>query len=356
MNESQSEAVNTVLDKILCLHKSSVELIWGPPGTGKTKTTATLLFNLLKMKKRTLLCAPTNIAVQEIASRVMMLVKKSRGSFSRASEMLIFGNKKRLNICDTEMEEIYLDFRVRWLAKFFAPNTGWRHCLSAMEDTLVESVSQYHMFLKCRSDESVGENPVSFLKFFQDKFISVAEPLQQCLLVLYSHIPAGYISEVVVQLALSLRELIDSFQTMLCGENWVSQKVEKAFSVAETDLSLFESCMDPFLKCLCLKRLECISGLQELLRSLSKQNLPHFSSLDLLAELCYQKASLFFCTSSSSFNIHDKNMDPLEVLVIDEAAQLKECESVIPLQLPRIRHIVLVGDERQLTATVKSKV
>uniref|UniRef100_A0A2N9FCU5 DNA2/NAM7 helicase-like C-terminal domain-containing protein n=1 Tax=Fagus sylvatica TaxID=28930 RepID=A0A2N9FCU5_FAGSY len=41
---------------------------------------------------------------------------------------------------------------------------------------------------------------------------------------------------------------------------------------------------------------------------------------------------------------------------VDEAAQLKECESTIPLQLPGLRHAILVGDERQLPAMVKSKV
>jgi len=50
------------------------------------------------------------------------------------------------------------------------------------------------------------------------------------------------------------------------------------------------------------------------------------------------------------------NMIPLELLIIDEAAQLKECEALIPLQLPGIRHAVLIGDEYQLPALVKSNV
>ncbi|KAJ3708111.1 hypothetical protein LUZ61_011816 [Rhynchospora tenuis] len=46
---------------------------------------------------------------------------------------------------------------------------------------------------------------------------------------------------------------------------------------------------------------------------------------------------------------------PFEVLVVDEAAQLKESESLIPLLLPCIKHVVLIGDEHQLPALVKSK-
>ncbi|KAA8532132.1 hypothetical protein F0562_006726 [Nyssa sinensis] len=49
-------------------------------------------------------------------------------------------------------------------------------------------------------------------------------------------------------------------------------------------------------------------------------------------------------------------MTPLELLVVDEAAQLKECESMIPLQLSGLRHAILIGDERQLPAMVQSKI
>jgi superfamily I DNA and/or RNA helicase len=34
--------------------------------------------------------------------------------------------------------------------------------------------------------------------------------------------------------------------------------------------------------------------------------------------------------------------------VVDEAAQLKECESAIPLQLNGLKRYILIGDERQL--------
>lgn len=45
-----------------------------------------------------------------------------------------------------------------------------------------------------------------------------------------------------------------------------------------------------------------------------------------------------------------------EVMVIDEAAQLKECESAIQLQVSGLSHAVPVGDEKQLPAMVKSDV
>jgi senataxin len=54
--------------------------------------------------------------------------------------------------------------------------------------------------------------------------------------------------------------------------------------------------------------------------------------------------------------LHLLPIEPLDFLVVDEAAQLKECESTIPLQLPGIRHAILIGDECQLPAMVVSNV
>lgn len=54
--------------------------------------------------------------------------------------------------------------------------------------------------------------------------------------------------------------------------------------------------------------------------------------------------------------MHLDGKKKFEILVIDEAAQLKECETAIPLQLPDIQHLILIGDEKQLPALVKSKV
>ncbi|XP_056694551.1 probable helicase MAGATAMA 3 [Spinacia oleracea] len=44
------------------------------------------------------------------------------------------------------------------------------------------------------------------------------------------------------------------------------------------------------------------------------------------------------------------------MLVIDEAAQLKECESLIPLQVPGVKNVILIGGDKQLPAMVQSKV
>ena len=47
LNESRKKAVGACLRRMECENSSAVELIWGPPGTGKTITTVTFLYTVL---------------------------------------------------------------------------------------------------------------------------------------------------------------------------------------------------------------------------------------------------------------------------------------------------------------------
>ncbi|GJY04196.1 UvrD-like helicase, ATP-binding domain, P-loop containing nucleoside triphosphate hydrolase, partial [Tanacetum coccineum] len=57
-----------------------------------------------------------------------------------------------------------------------------------------------------------------------------------------------------------------------------------------------------------------------------------------------------------SYKLNAVNMEPLTIVIIDEAAQLTEAESTIPLQLPGMKHAIIVGDEHQLLVMVNSNV
>lgn len=105
LNESQTKAIASCLKTISCKHKCGIELIWGPPGTGKTMTVGILLFQLLRNQCRTVACAPTNTAIMQLATKFLALVKqmheKKCGSdviFCCLGDILLFGNKSKLKV------------------------------------------------------------------------------------------------------------------------------------------------------------------------------------------------------------------------------------------------------------------
>ncbi|XP_056167482.1 uncharacterized protein LOC115665940 [Syzygium oleosum] len=365
LNESQTKAVLSCLNTIKCKHRSAIEMIQGPPGTGKTKTVAALLFTLLKRKHRTLVCAPTNVAIKELASRVLQLVKQSVCTNTHGErllynlgDILCFGNKDRMKL-DSDMEEIFLDHRVDCVERCFSVLAGWQHCLPSTIDTLNDCVDQYHIFLenermiisKPNGNESKPEFK-SFLEFFKHRFKSSAHCLRRCLSILCTHVSKSYLLDQNFQDIKSLLILLDSFEVSLCREKLDSRKLKEAFSV---DPSSLKTLTDPLYTALLMKRHECLSVLRTLNTSLRRLNLATFASKSKIAEFCYQAASLIFCTASCSYKLYTMGMEAVSLLVIDEAAQLKESESMIPLKLQGVSHAILVGDECQLPAMVESK-
>ncbi|KAI4357228.1 hypothetical protein L6164_001190 [Bauhinia variegata] len=322
-NESQINAILACLSSIQCNNKPTVNLVWGPPGTGKTKTLSALLFSLMKMKCRVLVCAPTNVAIKEVASRVLSMVGESFESgsdtlFCPLGDMLLFGNKKRLK-AGAGIEGIYLDYRVKQLTECFAPVTGWRSCFVSTIDLLEYCVSHYHVYVEnklAKKEEDLDKNsetrgmdnsilnkekPKSFLVFFREGFISATVPLRNCISILCTHVARSYILEHNYQNMVCLIGILDSIEALLFENDILHEALEELF----------------------------------------------FSSRSF-GEFC----TVIHC----SYMLHSIEMQPLSILVIDEAAQLKECESVIPLLVQGVNHAILVGDECQLPATVESNV
>ncbi|CAN1143688.1 TPR and ankyrin repeat-containing protein 1 [Linum perenne] len=358
LNSSQNESVFACLRRVRCNHVSGLELVKGPPGTGKTSTVSTLLVALLRRKCRTLTCTPTNVAVKEVATRVFKNLKKSAESDDGfpipLGDILLFGNNDRLKIDNgSEVEEIYLEHRVRKLGQCFGSIDGWQSCLSSAIDFLENSVDHFGVHQE-NARTTDGKLYKSFLDFARDRFCSTVSAFKNCMTTLCTHLPASYMGLEISEDFRCLTVLLDSFESFLfCGGAW-SNELEQIFTSPE----LVEHSSNSFAASsieICVKRTQCISALKALNRRLRMVKFPSVRNKYGIQEFCFQNASLIFCTASSSYKLHSVDMEPLEVLVIDEAAQLKECESTIPLQLPGIRHAILIGDECQLPAMVRSK-
>lgn len=96
LNKSQIDAIKHALQRPL-------SLIQGPPGTGKTVTSATIVYHLSKASnKPVLVCAPSNIAVDQLTEKIHMtglkvvrLCAKSREAISSPVSFLALHNQLR---------------------------------------------------------------------------------------------------------------------------------------------------------------------------------------------------------------------------------------------------------------------
>ncbi|EEF36194.1 ATP binding protein, putative [Ricinus communis] len=185
-------------------------------------------------------------------------------------------------------------------------------------------------------------------EFVEKRFKTIGERLKFCIVNLYTHLPTSSISLELVRNMIGALGLLASLETLLNSVNIAKQGFKQVLGIDENAGSITSSHMK-----LSMTRKECLSILKSLPPTFP---VPDFTSTFAIKEFCLANACLLFCTTSSSIKLHTKRMTPLRFLVIDEAAQLKECESTIPLQLSGLHHAILVGDERQLSAMVNSKI
>ncbi|XP_031110051.1 uncharacterized protein LOC116014190 isoform X2 [Ipomoea triloba] len=403
LDDSQEMAALSCVKARQCVHRNTVNLIWGPPGTGKTNTAASLLYILFNMHCRTLTCAPTNNAVIGVAKRLLELVTgRLRYNSYGLGDIVVFGNGERMKIEDHEgLWDVFLEYRVRGLAKCLSPVVGWQAGLVQMISLLEEPEGSYQKYLlfesiKEKNEESSDEEqePESstgelnqdlkktrinkhwkkfiiqslkwkkkkrvkeespqkinggkariwtFEEFVLNKYKSLADRLEFCMTTLYTHLPTSYIPLEAVK---NMVRALEVFQTLGALLKTVSETHGLREGLKGTEVSS--------LSCSTLQttKSECVATL-ELLRC--SFWLPNFLEKNQIRSFCLKNAVLIFSTASSSSKLLTEET-PIEVVVIDEASQLKECESTIPLQLPGLRHAMLFGDEKQLTAMVQSKI
>jgi senataxin len=178
-------------------------------------------------------------------------------------------------------------------------------------------------------------------KFVKQRFGELREKLKFLLHTLYIHLPKSFIS-------LSVNNMLQALDLLKSLEISLSKAKFKRI-VDDCEEERIPACFGPSS----FERNECLRILSLLFNSIS---LPELKAKDQVEKFCLSNASLILCTVSSSIKLYTEGLRQVQFLVIDEAAQLKECESAIPLQLPGLCHCILIGDERQLPALVKSKV
>lgn len=107
LNQSQVNAIREVLQKPL-------SLIQGPPGTGKTVTSATIIYHLAKMSgNQVLVCAPSNVAVDQLCERVhrtglkvVRLTAKSREDVESSVSFLALHEQVRMSSHNSELVKL----------------------------------------------------------------------------------------------------------------------------------------------------------------------------------------------------------------------------------------------------------
>ena len=318
LNESQKNAVKSVINIVLSAAKdgSHLQVIRGPPGTGKTNTLATLIVATLyqsylpNTSNRLHVSAPTNQAIVELTKRSLKNIQKQAASGMvikcKSRHILLIGNREKLDIT-SDLEDVFLDARLERVSEGLA---GWLSNMGALK---------YQMSQKTESASASDAM----------KCLRILDASIRCGTAIAQDLPDQYIEESDRKHMKKIVGTLRGYRTMLKKKdatynyNFNRSLIENQLKSQDSS-NVFQICVK-FLK---LKR------------------------NDREDAIINDARVVFSTVSSGGRPVFEKQC--FDMVIIDEATQLVEAETSIMLSA-NLKCLVLAGDNKQLPSTVISK-
>ena len=290
LNLSQKRAVSAFMNA----REQSTLLLQGPPGTGKTTTLVSLLKEIAGKNKRVLVSAHSNKGVQVLALRALKDIADV--------PMILLGVEGKIT---PELKPIFLN---RW-----------------------HDVIATHL--------SIHRNELELLA--EDEFPEVKITRQTILLNIENNIQSALQQ-------LNRFGLILSKLTTVTARTTLFGLSANPFCTADFErLEQFINSvkLQPHAKEKWMMLHDALVVLQDKWNKIKKYNLEKY---------LLNYARVVFATLITSGRDSMLSMDPIDFLLVDEAAQSVEAATLIPMRY-KPRKVLLVGDTKQLPATVISK-
>ncbi|ONK71073.1 uncharacterized protein A4U43_C04F4440 [Asparagus officinalis] len=330
LNEAQIAAVCQVLSCMRCSHAFSVGRISGFPGTGKTEIIATACSIALLRQCKVAVCAPNPYSVLEIVSRVLKIVGHSCNTFDDGitgltrSDIVLLGeyNSMHQNIF-SGLSVVPLDELTKLLKPCFSSYHGWKECLTELVSILER---EHGTFSECEKNVYQPEN----LEVLKEEISSTALTLKNHIQLLLKYIPCSLLSDCGMQNLTSLLSIVDSMLKFLSGDG--ANLKWKEF---------------------CTLRNSCLGAIHSVINTVG---IPVTADKKSIEHLYLEHARLLFCPISDLAELKRTcGSCGLDLLIVDRACEIMECESLPLLQLDGLHHAILFGGNGYKPASIISK-
>lgn len=327
--------------------------------------------------------------------------KLSGPSAPALSALVLVGSKERLGgvVMGNALEKVFLPARVERLSEALNPLTGWKNTIQAVEKFLKEAPSQHKKMLESQRNvrtgklESPGPNGsnsntgqtvgkrtksnkkerrklkevTSFWTFVKRTMAKLHGQMKYSCHVLTTELPRVHLDVPTSLLMISACELMTKLMQILPSN--IPTDVSSWFSASTSIDALTEdlsrthlddgTTSDNIKWSFLYTRIQLLEVLGRkpghIFFKSAKYPEGRRPSPGWLKADCVQHACLVFSTVSSAGGplLQDTAFD---CAIIDEASQLVEAETTIITRRTSLKQLILVGDHKQLPATVISQV
>eukprot|EP00898_Chlorokybus_atmophyticus_P002092 jgi/Chlat1/2884/Chrsp2S00355 len=392
LNLSQSDVVRRcALDR--ASDKRGVRLVQGPPGTGKTSTLVAMISALAGMSDtRALVCAPTNVAVQVVAMRFIEQLSGDGESDTtthglRLADVGLVGSEERID-AKGPLGSVYLPARAKRLKEALV--VGWT---KAVRDLLLlleapaKAYADHVKQSKSSSDAKLVQGALKQQAFFVREIRSRADTAFFVGTTFANELPhrASIIntdvqSELKKQgatsssskatnndvvllpeaMRVSIEGVLPFISTLIAlpktqlTKHFVHDWCMQAHQCKGSNATLWRRMQDAKVSLQAATAASSSSSSSSQLTAVSKQLL-RLDKRSLEQLIASWVTVLFSTVGSAGGAVLAKHGGLFDTVLVDEAAQLVEAETAIVMVRPGVRRLWLVGDTKQLPATVISR-
>lgn len=332
-----------IMSKVGCHHSHSVDLVWGPPGTGKTRLAAGLAICMLNLRLRILVCVPLKREIHIF----LKSLQENYPSFN-IGKALVLNNLLDKDMCNIISETTLANRASELYVALFV----WKAWVKEMAALL--GLDMYCRKKCVHHDEDLTCNkcePIEFsLMSFKKKFGNTAVELRKCSTCLIKSLSATSLSDLDVKNVNNLLIALSQFENLMQKSEISDYSVKRAFGITIAVDYDFEDCCTA--KSLDQIRRTCLALTETVLSSIELPQLEGWSDLE---DFCIRHSHIIISTPGCFARLQSLKMDQVDVLIVDKAAQIKENDLLVPLSIPP-RHVVLLGDHQHLQPIVKTEV
>ena len=313
-------------------------------GCGKTHVLCALLCGLAKMGYRTLVCTPSNKALCVALEKFLMHLGRQVANVN----IVLIGVEERLTSCSSE--PLVSTDPLAEQSGVLKDDSDFH--IPQYPDASCVSLSTRMKIRKFLFPSRVSHVYISnFSTILYDAFAGIAADIKS-----WSQMPSSRLDSS----SDSMHILLSDMQTIAeklknRAPKFYADKCKSFFTKVFQLLNCFVSLLQP-------RSIDSdddstdsidIETVSDRLHELIQHKLPAFKSALVEDELIFTAQIVFSTTCSSANRLLRNNFMEIDVLVVDEAAQLFEPELLVPLQLYP-SNLIMIGDPRQLPATIFS--
>jgi hypothetical protein len=305
-------------------------------------TLAMIIYGLLEKNENIVFCAATNNAAKEGLRRFVSLLEENPQPGVTKRDVVLIGNRENLEIDDIISEELFIDNIVN---DIFDTCDGWG-----------DSFDEFSLFLKAPVENEIdgNENLYGWYRTnFEEKSQSFYSYSMQLSILAARDISINEYLLKDLQICLKLvkefeetLEIVKNvyssnnnhFKSILNRENIHNQITQYLDNIFVDQLDRISRCFNN----LYILKTKC--------QSITKDE------FKLKKELCARALVTFSTISTVGSSLFNQVFNNSPVVIVDEAAQVVEAETLILFQYSSIKSIILAGDDKQLSSIVFSKI